>query len=200
MPCSPPARSRTWCRPTSPGTPWRSVSSPGAPPRSAGCSAAESAAVRRAGYLHDLGRIGVPFAVWQRPGKVDADGWEKIRLHAYHTERLLSRSPFLAALGSVAGCHHERLDGSGYHRRTARGRAGHARPPPRGSGRLPHQDRASAAPSGPRSRSGRRRSSGRKRPPGASTPTASPPSSKRQGTARASSNDPEGSPLASARP
>ena len=82
----------------------------------AGCSVAESAAVRRAGYLHDLGRIGVPFAVWQRPGQVDADGWEKIRLHAYHTERLLSRSPVLAALGSVAGCHHERLDGSGYHR------------------------------------------------------------------------------------
>ena len=81
-----------------------------------GCSVEESAAIRRAGYLHDLGRIGVPFAVWQRPGKVDADGWEKIRLHAYHTERLLSRSPFLAALGSVAGCHHERLDGSGYHR------------------------------------------------------------------------------------
>ena len=82
----------------------------------AGCSAAASAAVRRAGYLHDLGRIGVPFAVWQRPGKVDADGWEKIRLHPYYTERVLGRSPFLAALGSVAGCHHERLDGSGYHR------------------------------------------------------------------------------------
>jgi HD-GYP domain-containing protein (c-di-GMP phosphodiesterase class II) len=82
----------------------------------AGCSVAETAIVRRAGYLHDLGRICVPFAVWQRPGKVDADGWEKIRLHAYHTERLLSRSPFLAVLGVVAGCHHERLDGSGYHR------------------------------------------------------------------------------------
>lgn len=74
----------------------------------AGCSAVASAAVRRAGYVHDLGRIAVPFAVWQRPGKVDADGWEKIRLHAYQTERLLSRSPFLAALGSVAGRHHER--------------------------------------------------------------------------------------------
>ncbi len=82
----------------------------------AGCSATASAAVRRAGYLHDLGRIGVPFAVWQRAGKVNSDDWEKIRLHAYHTERILSRSPFLAALGSVAGCHHERLDGSGYHR------------------------------------------------------------------------------------
>ena len=82
----------------------------------AGYSASASAAVRRAGYVHDLGRIGVPFAVWQRPGKVDADGWERIRLHAYQTDRLLSQSPFLASLGSVAGCHHERLDDSGYHR------------------------------------------------------------------------------------
>jgi len=39
-----------------------------------------------------------------------------VRLHPYHTERVLSRSPFLAALAPVAGAHHERLDGSGYHR------------------------------------------------------------------------------------
>jgi HD-GYP domain-containing protein (c-di-GMP phosphodiesterase class II) len=84
----------------------------------AGHSVAESAAVRRAGLLHDLGRIGVPFSVWQKPGRLNADEWEKVRLHAYHTERLLSRSPFLAALGAIAACHHERLDGSGYPRGT----------------------------------------------------------------------------------
>ena len=39
-----------------------------------------------------------------------------MRLHPYHTERVLSRSPFLSALAPVAGAHHERLDGSGYHR------------------------------------------------------------------------------------
>ena len=39
-----------------------------------------------------------------------------MRLHPYHTERVLSRSPFLAALAPVAAAHHERLDGSGYHR------------------------------------------------------------------------------------
>lgn len=55
---------------------------------------------------------------------MDADGWEQIRLHAYHTERLLRRSPFLAAIGSVAGRHHERLDGSGYHRGLPAGRLG----------------------------------------------------------------------------
>ena len=39
-----------------------------------------------------------------------------MRLHPYHTERVLSRSGFLAALAPIAGAHHERLDGSGYHR------------------------------------------------------------------------------------
>ena len=39
-----------------------------------------------------------------------------MRLHPYHTERVLSRSAFLSALAPVAEAHHERLDGSGYHR------------------------------------------------------------------------------------
>ena len=39
-----------------------------------------------------------------------------MRLHPYHSERILSRSRFLAALAPVACAHHERLDGSGYHR------------------------------------------------------------------------------------
>jgi HD-GYP domain-containing protein (c-di-GMP phosphodiesterase class II) len=42
-----------------------------------------------------------------------------VRLHPCHTERVLSRSPFLSALAPVAGAHHERLDGSGYHRGSA---------------------------------------------------------------------------------
>lgn len=42
-----------------------------------------------------------------------------MRLHPYHTERVLSRSPFLSALAPVAHAHHERLDGSGYHRGVA---------------------------------------------------------------------------------
>ncbi len=39
-----------------------------------------------------------------------------MRLHAYHTERILAPSPFLAELAYPASLHHERLDGSGYHR------------------------------------------------------------------------------------
>ena len=73
-------------------------------------------AIRRAALLHDLGRVAVHPRVWAKPGRLTADEWEQVRLHPYHTERVLSRSPFLSALSPVAGAHHERLDGSGYHR------------------------------------------------------------------------------------
>ena len=73
-------------------------------------------AIRRAGHLHDLGRVAVHPGIWQKPGPLTADDWEQVRLHPYHTERVLSRSAFLSGLAPVAGAHHERLDGSGYHR------------------------------------------------------------------------------------
>jgi HD-GYP domain-containing protein (c-di-GMP phosphodiesterase class II) len=73
-------------------------------------------AIRRAGHLHDLGRVAVHPRIWQKLGPLTADEWEQVRLHPYHTERVLSRSAFLSALAPVAGAHHERLDGSGYHR------------------------------------------------------------------------------------
>ena len=75
------------------------------------------AAIRRAALVHDLGRVGVHPRVWQKPGSLSADEWEQVRLHPYHTERVLCRSPFLSTLVPIAGAHHERLDGSGYHRR-----------------------------------------------------------------------------------
>jgi HD-GYP domain-containing protein (c-di-GMP phosphodiesterase class II) len=73
-------------------------------------------AVRRAALVHDVGRVAVGTSVWNKPAALTADEWEHVRLHAYHTERVLSRSPALSKLGSIAGAHHERLDGSGYHR------------------------------------------------------------------------------------
>ena len=76
----------------------------------------EVAAVRRAGLLHDLGRIGVSAAIWNKPGPLTEGEWERVRLHPYYTERVLARSKALAGLGALAALHHERLDGSGYHR------------------------------------------------------------------------------------
>ena len=76
------------------------------------------AEVRRAGLVHDIGRVAVSARIWQKPGSLAADEWEQVRLHAYHSERVLSHSPFLTGLAPVASSHHERLDGSGYHRGT----------------------------------------------------------------------------------
>lgn len=72
--------------------------------------------IRRAAMVHDLGRVAIDPRIWEKPGPLSADEREKVRLHAYHTERVLSRSPFLRTLVDVACSHHERLDGSGYHR------------------------------------------------------------------------------------
>ena len=69
-----------------------------------------------AGHLHDLGRVAVPNGIWDRPAPLRAAEWERVRLHPYYTERILARAPALAPLAALAGAHHERLDGSGYHR------------------------------------------------------------------------------------
>jgi HD-GYP domain-containing protein (c-di-GMP phosphodiesterase class II) len=91
-----------------------------------GMDAADLRALRRAACVHDLGRVAVAPRIWCKAGPLTADEWEHVRLHPYHAERVLSRSPFLARLGAIAGAHHERLDGSGYHR----GVAGAAIAPP----------------------------------------------------------------------
>lgn len=68
----------------------------------------------RAGLVHDLGRVAVPTGIWERPGALRAEDWELVRLHPYHSGRILARSPVLAPLGAIASRHHERTDGSGY--------------------------------------------------------------------------------------
>jgi HD-GYP domain-containing protein (c-di-GMP phosphodiesterase class II) len=73
-------------------------------------------ATRRAALVHDVGRVAVSVLIWQKAGRLSSHEWEQVRLHAYHSERVLCRSPFLASLVPVATFHHERLDGTGYHR------------------------------------------------------------------------------------
>jgi HD-GYP domain-containing protein (c-di-GMP phosphodiesterase class II) len=75
--------------------------------------------VRRAALVHDLGKVAIPFRIWQHDGSRSPDDWEKVRLHPYYTERILARSPYLADIAKIAGCHHERMDGSGYLRGTS---------------------------------------------------------------------------------
>lgn len=71
---------------------------------------------RRVGYVQDIGRVAVPSAIWEHQGPLGSDAWMQVRLHAYHSEQILSRCAPLLPLAAVAGLHHDRLDGSGYHR------------------------------------------------------------------------------------
>jgi HD-GYP domain-containing protein (c-di-GMP phosphodiesterase class II) len=84
--------------------------------RVAGYPDDDVAAVRRAGLIHDLGRLGVSNAVWDKPGPVTEAESERIRLHPYLTDRMLARVDALSRSREIAARHHERLDGSGYPR------------------------------------------------------------------------------------
>jgi len=83
-----------------------------------GLPAASVTLVRRAALAHDLGRVGVSNAIWEKPGRLGFGEWERVRLAPHFTERAFAQSLELAPIGMLAGSHQERLDGSGYHRGT----------------------------------------------------------------------------------
>jgi HD-GYP domain-containing protein (c-di-GMP phosphodiesterase class II) len=84
--------------------------------RAAGVAEADVTLLHRAGLVADIGAVGVPSAVWERYGTLGSQVNEQVRLHPYLSERVLGRCPGLGSLAALAGSHHERLDGSGYHR------------------------------------------------------------------------------------
>jgi len=79
-----------------------------------GASSDELADLRRAALLHDLGKLGLPNRILDRPGPLSEDEFALVREHPRHSERILARVPILSGLAATAGAHHERLDGSGY--------------------------------------------------------------------------------------
>jgi len=82
----------------------------------AGLAPDEVVLLRRAGHVHDVGRVAVSAGVWNKQGPFTPDELEQVRLHPYFTERVLARSDLLRELGRIGALHHERLDGSGYPR------------------------------------------------------------------------------------
>ena len=82
--------------------------------RRAGLPDAECVTLRRAGLVHDIGRLGVSNAVWEKAGPLTGLERERAHLHPFLTDRMLAQIPSLDASRTIAARHHERLDGSGY--------------------------------------------------------------------------------------
>ncbi|RLP31887.1 HD domain-containing protein [Nocardia seriolae] len=83
----------------------------------AGLPEAEVNRVRRAGLVHDIGKVAVSSRIWDCGGALSDMQREQVELHPYYTQRVLARVPALADLMDLACSHHEKSDGSGYHRR-----------------------------------------------------------------------------------
>lgn len=81
-----------------------------------GLAAAEVVVLRRAGWTHDLGRMGVSNGVWDKKTALSAVDRERLQMYPYFSERILSRVPGMRRVAELAGAHQERLDGSGYPR------------------------------------------------------------------------------------
>src|SRR5262249_45198778 len=80
----------------------------------AGGPVAEAAAL-----VHDLGGVAVPNTIWDKDGPLTRDERDRAETHALVTDQLLRRVSFTAAFADAAAAAHERLDGTGYHRRCA---------------------------------------------------------------------------------
>jgi HD domain-containing protein len=76
-------------------------------------------AAEAAALVHDLGRVAVPSTIWDKPGSLTRDERDRAETHALVTDQLLRRVPYTSKLAGTAGAAHERVDGSGYHRRVS---------------------------------------------------------------------------------
>jgi HD-GYP domain-containing protein (c-di-GMP phosphodiesterase class II) len=72
--------------------------------------------LQRGALLHDVGKLGVSNSVLDKPGALDRAEWQAVQQHAAYTETILGRIGAFRELATIAGAHHERLDGTGYPR------------------------------------------------------------------------------------
>jgi HD-GYP domain-containing protein (c-di-GMP phosphodiesterase class II) len=88
----------------------------GATARVLGFGGGELRELNRAALLHDIGKLGVSNRILDKPGRLTEAEMEVVRRHPEYTERILARVTRFRHLAEVAGAHHERMDGGGYHR------------------------------------------------------------------------------------
>jgi PAS domain S-box-containing protein len=72
--------------------------------------------IRRGALLHDMGKMGIPDEILQKPGPLNELEWEKMRQHPRYAYEMLSPIAYLHPALDIPFCHHERWDASGYPR------------------------------------------------------------------------------------
>jgi HD-GYP domain-containing protein (c-di-GMP phosphodiesterase class II) len=75
----------------------------------------------RAALLHDLGKLSIPNTILDKPGRLTDEEFAVIRKHPEYTEQIMKRVKPFESLAVIAGAHHERMDGRGYHRGVSAG-------------------------------------------------------------------------------
>jgi HD-GYP domain-containing protein (c-di-GMP phosphodiesterase class II) len=81
----------------------------------AGLSPADAATVRTAALMHDLGQVAVPSFLIEKPdAQLSRAEREQRKLHAHHSELVISSIAGFEEVARLAGAHHERMDGGGY--------------------------------------------------------------------------------------
>src|SRR6185369_6643193 len=83
--------------------------------RAMGLSKDDQTTLRRAGLLHDIGKLGVSNLILDKPGKLSPMEMDEMRKHTRYTAEILQRVTPFRAFAGIAAAHHERLDGRGYH-------------------------------------------------------------------------------------
>jgi len=83
---------------------------------SLGFDAGQVESIAAAGLIQELGKTGVPNGILESLRALTHSQWDTLRLNTYLTQRILGRCHGLEAVSALAAGHHERLDGSGYHR------------------------------------------------------------------------------------
>jgi putative nucleotidyltransferase with HDIG domain len=70
--------------------------------------------LRRAGLMHDLGKLSVPNVILEKEGKLEKEEWAVIKRHPGQSRVILERVEMFTEMAKIAGEHHEKLDGTGY--------------------------------------------------------------------------------------
>jgi HD-GYP domain-containing protein (c-di-GMP phosphodiesterase class II) len=82
-----------------------------------GCSDGEITTLRRAALVHEFGTTAISNSILDKSSALTRAEFDRVEVHPMLTEQMLRRTPALAALNPIAAAHHEKANGSGYHRR-----------------------------------------------------------------------------------